>query len=1522
MCYNTSSVLLDMKKSLVKFILGFVGIAIFLVGRFVVLHSQDAPVVLLSEQEVLEIGVEGYFVIPFDQRMNPRSFQDAIVIEPSVDVSYEVEDATLIIHSKFQLKEGERYYVSLKKSITNFFGRPLKKNSVFAFDVTGKPSLKTVLPKMSTNKILLHFSRSMVEESLAEVFRITPYVSGDWRWITPTMALFDPRESFLPATKYRLENTKTLHTKDRISFDPLLIETFETERLELLEYSTSVGIHDPLILSFSLPVSESSVREKLLIRDQNGTPFKDISILPLDQMSFEIIPKTSWWYSHFYSLELPGLMPLQGNLSFQQPSRLVFETEPLLPLVEGVLDYHDEKKILLPFKTRPDIVQLRKHLLLFPELPFRLSEGEGQIFLEVLSASVPEQLEIHLSEGLSSNELPYQGSLVFKLRKSILEEVEEVSQQSQEVFIQRTSDTFFQFINTPEDLLIPYTMEGLTDPLYEVCELSAMRAIEIEARTLKKWSSFKPSQYQCRSFVSGPLTKNPFDLREVLTESSSGIYYVRLGQEEATTDALLISAPWTILSKKGKSAMLWVTETKTAEPVNNAKVLFYGSDGSLLKIARTDQRGLYFLSDNKMQYEYLILSKGKQEMLMNVFESSSISLEPYGIPQHLEDNPYRFVFFLEKLLPFSSRIRGVAVLKEMQQEFLKPVPLKQLTVAVYSLSERLLASRNVSLDDYGNAYFDLTLVEPLPSLQFQLSLCLGTFEGVCHGTHLWSPVDLNQKISVAPQPEEIVRDSEFSFVFQKLTPLKPLLITFERDHILKTQVVIPEGSEYEYRFPVLPEYFPELMISGSQVQDAQLQVQMKRLFFHPSIKEISSPVDPKRVSTLTFSTSERPLFSSVSLYPSFYPLQGISILSSSSRPPTVISGEILTHYPSGPQVIFFPGTLLFPSDPPSEDTYRIEVLHDNDGNFGSQTFPEVSRTLLFHSGLPDFFRPGDRFLLPFELQNVSTLSKNVRFLVEAPDVQFFPSREIMLGMSPHQKKEFSLEALFLPKIRSSPVLQMKVEAGDDQIYDIRETVPIVFEQFESPSAIHHEELEGVFSSISLDSIKSDRRVQFILSSTPATYMSSAFERVSQFPVFDVFEKILQELSRLSLLELQKSPQASMIRSVIQDQFEKLEFDFQLASREKIFWAAKTVSRAKHFKIQVHPWILRELTTRLRSESFLWLERDTNEAAPLLNALTSLGSTASDITQKLFDRKSELSNRSLLLLLLSLEDLRDYGVRGMELKIEELIEMLQRKEKRLHDTIWIDDFFTSTLYLEALVRQSSSRFRIPDLIHYLSDEKFKRSSQSLLWQASYLFSFSDYLQIYVPKEEKRVVTLMHPSGISQRVELDPKHPFRYSVFEHFLKNSSELENVFEIHADTPGPLFLEVLEFSSERDELATGKDLAIELDFGSSRIRKGQVLEGSIHLYSANDQHHLVILQEKPAALEDITPATDQFKMLSDRERNWYALSLLPSGETIIPFTWKAEFSGTFEIPPVKVFADDNPELFASSKGAKLTVLP
>jgi hypothetical protein len=808
----------------------------------------------------------------------------------------------------------------------------------------------------------------------------------------------------------------------------------------------------------------------------------------------------------------------------------------------------------------------RKSIVKYLEREWRV---EKAISDQCLSEGYEYEFERKLLPPGQDNVIVVQAEDVFGQVENVEWIVTTPALKAADVSLESRHSTFYSTVSSETDLQFQYATTNVSRQFIQVCRISSETAMTVEGTYEEKWGHFTPSEETCLRYKAAFIDGSPkwgnkeektLDVKEFMGDVERGLYYVNISSPQFfDTDGKPVQArgvlnytQWNLYSKRGASALVWLTEK--SKPVQNALISLYASDGSVLYSGNTDRQGLFEIEKNRTKYEYIVAKKGFEEVVFNVFDSEGFEPHLFSVPFNTEEVNYRYQFFIENLERNNRSVNGVFIFKELDAGSLVSPKVNGVNVVLFDENELLLGRRFSNVDSFGNAFFEIPITHTLLDGRYQLGVCLGLFEGVCHGTYLWTTLQKgseNKESYPITPPSEASQQGRITLDVSK--PLKagedmmvtvkdlksgvPALLTVERDAIYFKKIIIPESSEVQVSIPLTSDMVPEVMVSLAQFNEESVLYDLKNVRIPDDSKTLTYKSgedkwtygggESREISEITVRLNSSQSISKEMLLRSFYPRIGTSIITSANTGwslPAAHQENFSIVTDQSPDLVMIDGSIQN-SEKTEEDSYFI-IAHDASGNFGSVTLSQKreEKELDMTVDLPEFMRDGDQIVLDIRVVNHSKSLKNVQLKASSLGVDFLSGDNALIGIPAEQDKQIRLATKFssLPGQKSIPFQVELLSSGVLEAEFQKEVQIVSGRSIEFPTHVLPHESNNGSGVLELSTGDSgDWKNRFIISGTPFSYVLENINKLLQKESLSFDESIYKRIVEANYSQIMK-----------------------------------------------------------------------------------------------------------------------------------------------------------------------------------------------------------------------------------------------------------------------------------------------------------------------------------------------------------------------------------------------------------------
>ncbi len=377
------------------------------------------PSVRESREEIHRISASEPLTVTFTQWMDRRSVEKALAVSPNMDFSSKWTGNSLKITPREPLTPGTLVSLVVGTDTKNIFGKNIEKEMGVDFEITKPPEVIHIHPNeklTGKDEIFVSFSEEMENTrnpASQKSFIISPHVEGQWRWLSPSIAVFTPKIGYAQSTTYSLEIPEGTRSLRNIGTERAQVFTLKTEPIRLISLENWHGKHNtPLVVTLSQPVDIESAKKRILI-SRNNEGEKEIRLRYVTDEGveapgkLEIIPTSGWKYDGKYAVTiLHGIKGREGDLETNESMEISFETEQGLFITGPDLQKNIRGKHLnavIRSTHKIDVNELVKNIASQPKLTLKISqvpESDTMYTLESVEETT-EPVELTISKNLT-----------------------------------------------------------------------------------------------------------------------------------------------------------------------------------------------------------------------------------------------------------------------------------------------------------------------------------------------------------------------------------------------------------------------------------------------------------------------------------------------------------------------------------------------------------------------------------------------------------------------------------------------------------------------------------------------------------------------------------------------------------------------------------------------------------------------------------------------------------------------------------------------------------------------------------------------------------------------------------------------------------------------------------------------------------------------------------------------------------------------------------------------------------------
>jgi uncharacterized protein YfaS (alpha-2-macroglobulin family) len=259
-------------------------------------------------ERAVRIAEDSPLMVLFPVPMDEKSVEENIAIEPELEGGMEWTDRqSLAFHPSSPLSRSGTYTLTVAPEAMRRDKAVLGRAITVRYFVAGPPRVQQQLPPPEYETADLHqtimivFDRPMVALTtisqrgvqLADwPVKITPAISGTWKWLSTTTAEFSPKNGLAPAMKYTVEVPAGIKTINGEVTTEDFSWSFTTQGPKLMESVPISGVRsispkEAIILTFNQDIDLESAKAHiaLVAAKKPGVIEKDEQMTAMQQMT-------------------------------------------------------------------------------------------------------------------------------------------------------------------------------------------------------------------------------------------------------------------------------------------------------------------------------------------------------------------------------------------------------------------------------------------------------------------------------------------------------------------------------------------------------------------------------------------------------------------------------------------------------------------------------------------------------------------------------------------------------------------------------------------------------------------------------------------------------------------------------------------------------------------------------------------------------------------------------------------------------------------------------------------------------------------------------------------------------------------------------------------------------------------------------------------------------------------------------------------------------------------------------------
>ena len=719
-----------------------------------------APLLLYRQPERgEELNVDSPLLLAFDQAMDRASVERAFAIEPAVKGSLAWRDDRILTFAPAAGWPREAAYrVAISTAAKSQEGLAMREDVAFRFTTTGYLEVTQVQPAPGAVEIdpkgavTVMFNRPVVPlvsvasiGDLPDPLALDPPLAGKGEWLNTAIYVWRPDEGFAPSTTYRatIESGLADTTGGVLAEDYAWSFTTELPRVTEfypLDGASYVGPSETISVTFNQAMDATSVEEKFALKSQGGQVVAGTPSWSDDGTVLYYLPDAPLPRNTTFTARVDaGAMGARGSEGTARAHIWTFTTvdEPRILKItpaDGAQNVSPYSGVYVQFSAPMDPQGLPDNLSIEYHDP-NAGESGGITPTAVYSYWYRSDTELSLSFGLRASSA-FTVTLGDGLRDRYGKPVE---QGAVSRFTTRELEpncyfalpdrvgTFNAYTTTT--VIVGY--RNISRLELELYSLGADRFMSL-VEGWQDWQNFSPQDTALvRAWsmsVSPPLNKTRVQRVPVVDgegkSPAPGLYYLRVKAPEMQYDErrkpagylLSISRTSVIVKRTGTSAMVWVTDLQTGEPVRDARVTLrtLATQGALKGSGTTGTDGIYTATFKEVDMWagiYALVEREGDLALTSTQWNQGISPWDFGIEARFYAGTSEALFYTDRPIYRPGQtvyFKGVVRLDD-DARYSMPEPGTEVEVTVEDSQGRELYKEKLRLSDMGTVHGEVTL---------------------------------------------------------------------------------------------------------------------------------------------------------------------------------------------------------------------------------------------------------------------------------------------------------------------------------------------------------------------------------------------------------------------------------------------------------------------------------------------------------------------------------------------------------------------------------------------------------------------------------------------------------------------------------------------------------------------------------------------------------------------------------------------------------------------------------------------
>jgi uncharacterized protein YfaS (alpha-2-macroglobulin family) len=336
-----------------------------------------------------EVDAKAGILLRFTQAMDKESVENAVKVQPAVEGEFVWEDDRTVTFKPKALASGVRYHVLVGADAYATNGLPLSSELAFNFstigplDVTHAAPVDLTTDVRSDSPLIVSFNYPMVPMhctgSVADQdgqcgalpVQINPNITGQGMWVNTSVYRFDPLPGWDAGTTYQVTLQAGLKSVGSAELPEVFAWSFETALPRVVEISpasreTDVPLDTSVSVRFNTPMSTRVTEQAFDLVDEGGNSISGVFAWAHENTEVVFTPTQLLALDTAYTVRIAGTAQSVNGAELGQAERVGFITTPPPSIIRiggvdevdsRVIDYYEPVRVEFNGLIDPETIE-------------------------------------------------------------------------------------------------------------------------------------------------------------------------------------------------------------------------------------------------------------------------------------------------------------------------------------------------------------------------------------------------------------------------------------------------------------------------------------------------------------------------------------------------------------------------------------------------------------------------------------------------------------------------------------------------------------------------------------------------------------------------------------------------------------------------------------------------------------------------------------------------------------------------------------------------------------------------------------------------------------------------------------------------------------------------------------------------------------------------------------------------------------------------------------------------------------